>query len=44
MNAINIENLKKYNERNMMKFTANTYPINFDGMTGLYCRVIAEIE
>lgn len=32
------------NEETIMKFTANTYPINFEGMTGLPCRVIAEIE
>ena len=29
---------KKYNT-----FVANTYPINFEGMTGLPCRVVAEI-
>lgn len=43
-----IENLcnlvKVLNGENIMKFTANTYPINFAGMTGLPCRVIAEIE
>lgn len=43
-----IENLcnlgKLLNKKNVMKFTANTYPINFAGMTGLPCRVIAEIE
>ncbi len=25
-------------------FTAHTYPMNFEGMTGLPCRVVAEIE
>jgi len=43
-----IENLcnlgKVLNGKNIMKFTANTYPINFAGMTGLPCRVIAEVE
>jgi len=29
---------KKFNN-----FVANTYPINFEGMTGLPCRVVAEI-
>ena len=29
---------KKYS-----KFIVNTYPINFDGMTGLPCRVVAEV-
>jgi|APSaa5957512622_1039677.scaffolds.fasta_scaffold29647_2 hypothetical protein len=24
-------------------FIANTYPINFEGMTGLPCRVVAEV-
>ncbi len=42
-----IENLcnldRILNKKNSMKFTANTYPINFANMTGLPCRVIAEI-
>ena len=25
------------------RFTANTYPMNFDGMSGLPCRVVAEV-
>lgn len=43
-----IENLcnlgKVLNGKDIMKFTAHTYPINFVGMTGLPCRVVAEIE
>lgn len=43
-----IENLcnlgKILSKKSTMKFTANTYPINFASMTGLPCRVIAEIE
>lgn len=43
-----IENLcnlgKLLNQKNAMNFMANTYPINFDGMTGLPCRVVAEIK
>lgn len=31
------------NGRNSSEFIANTYPINFEGMSGLPCRVIAEI-
>lgn len=43
-----VENLcnlgKVLNNQNSMNFTANIYPINFAGMTGLPCRVTAEIE
>lgn len=43
-----IENLcnldKVLNGKNAMKFAANTYPINFEGMSGLPCRVVADIE
>ncbi|MDF2606200.1 MAG: hypothetical protein K0S34_390 [Bacillales bacterium] len=31
------------NNRSNCKFVINTYPINFAGMTGLPCRVVAEI-
>lgn len=41
-----IENLcnlgKVLNGKSEKKFMANTYPINFEGMTGLPCRVVAE--
>lgn len=43
-----IENLcnldKVLDNNNSMIFTANTYPINFANMTGLPCRITAEIE
>lgn len=43
-----VENLfnlgRLLNGKDILKFTANTYPINFSDMTGLPCRVIAEIE
>ncbi len=29
--------------KNCKQFKANTYPMNYEGMTGLPCRVIAEI-
>ncbi len=42
-----IENLcnldKVLNQKKVREFTANTYPINFEDMTGLPCRVIAQI-
>jgi kynurenine formamidase len=42
-----IENLcnlsEVLNNRSNCTFVANTYPINFSGMTGLPCRVVAEI-
>jgi len=42
-----IENLcnlgKVLNGKSVVDFTANTYPVNFAGMTGLPCRVVAEI-
>lgn len=37
-NLANVLKDKKYNN-----FIANTYPINFEGMTGLPCRVVAEV-
>ena len=37
-NLAQVLNDKKYNN-----FIANTYPINFEGMTGLPCRVVAEV-
>ncbi|AQS11365.1 putative cyclase [Clostridium saccharobutylicum] len=47
-NVFVIENLcdldKVLNERKSIEFTANTYPINFADMTGLPCRVVAEME
>ncbi|MBV4447055.1 cyclase family protein [Clostridium tyrobutyricum] len=43
-----VENLCNLNKlldgKNILKFTANTYPINFANMTGLPCRVVAWIE
>lgn len=43
-----IENLcnldKVLNQKKIVKSIINTYPINFEGMTGLPCRVIAEIK
>lgn len=43
-----VENLcnlgRVLNGKSAVKFTANTYPINFAGMSGLPCRVTAEIE
>lgn len=43
-----IENLcnldKVLNQKKSIKFTANAYPINFADMTGLPCRVVAEME
>lgn len=43
-----IENLcnldKVLHGKSVMSFIANTYPINFADMTGLPCRVIAEVE
>lgn len=38
-----IENLCHLEKLPVDKFTVNTYPINFEGMTGLPCRVVAEI-
>ena len=26
------------------RFVARTFPVNFDGMTGLPCRVVAEVD
>lgn len=41
----NLCNLKKIlRNRKCNYFTANTYPINFSGMTGLPCRVVGEID
>ncbi len=39
----NLCNLDRILKNNTAEFTANTYPINFSGMTGLPCRVVAEI-
>lgn len=43
-----VENLSNLdcvlNEREAAYFIAHTYPIHFEGMTGLPCRVVAEIE
>jgi len=45
--AFIIENLcnldKVLNQKKVREFTVNTYPLNFEDMTGLPCRVIAEI-
>ena len=42
-----IENLcnldKVLNQKKVREFTANTYPLNFEDITGLPCRVVAEI-
>jgi len=40
----NLCNLKSVlNGEKTMRFKANTYPLNYSGMTGLPCRVVAEI-
>jgi kynurenine formamidase len=41
----NLCNLEKvlFNKKDNI-FIANTYPINFDGMTGLPCRVVGELK
>ena len=40
----NLCNLKKLLKSNIeCRFTANTYPVRFAGMTGLPCRVVGEI-
>lgn len=42
-----IENLcnlnKVLNQKRSAEFTVNTYPINFADMSGLPCRVVAEM-
>jgi kynurenine formamidase len=40
-NICNLENVLNGKKSNY--FIANTYPINFEGMSGLPCRVIAEV-
>lgn len=41
----NLSNLERVlNDRKTAYFTAHTYPIHFEGMTGLPCRVVAEVE
>lgn len=41
-NASNFEAVLK--GRKSAKFVAGTYPVNFDGLTGLPCRLIAKVE